>query len=351
MKTNSYLGDLSRLLRDYTDVDKRKIFREDLGEKGLSSEAQPLFDEIIKKTNIIINNAGKIEDRYVYDFIREADEILKNLISWSGNSDSDFVRSRQTYIESLNQRGKSMFDKWTYINISIIDESGILENIQKDSEIKLEAEKQIEGAKETIESIKEEALKEVRLQASEIKKSAQKTARQISVKEAQEQFNKACTKFRINIFIRSIITLGVFVIFYFSAKEFYNYTFFNDAMLKNMNDYGEKFIDILRWNSIYHTLIRVSILAVIGTVIAFCFKMLRANLHMFQHNLHRQRVANSLEAFVNAALTDDQSDKILEKLVEAVVSFGQSGLIQNEDDSIHASKLTIDSISKTLTSK
>jgi len=298
-----------------------------------------------------VKNIGKIQDNYVGEFIEESKEFRRNLINWSQESDTAFINNRQSYLDSLNQRYKTIYDKWIFISVCLLDESRIIQNVGKIEEIRNATYKELNATIEKIESIKEEALKEVIAQASEIKKSAQKTARNISVKAAQDQFDIACKKFKINIFIWSVITLGIFVIFYFSAKEFYNYTFFNDDMLKNLNDYGEKFIDILRWNSIYHTLIRVSILAVIGTVIAFSLKMLRANLHMLQHNLHRQRVANSLEAFVNAALTDDQSDKILEKLVEAVVSFGQSGLIQNEDDSIHASKLTIDSISKTLTSK
>lgn len=351
MKTDSYTSKVKNLLIDYESTDKRKIFREDLGEKSIKNEVELLYNDILNKLKVIVDNAGKIEDKYVYDFIREAEEFKNNLLSWAQSSDPDFVRNRQTYIDSSNSRYKSLYDKWVSIYVCIIDESEILQNIYKFNQLKDDTNFQIDSAKQIIEKIKTEALEEVKKQAGEIKKSAQKTARNISVKSAQDQFEDACNKCKKSIWIWGFITFIMIGIFALLAYKFYYYTFFTPEMKINADIFNEKFLDILRWESIFHTVIRVTILAVVGTIIAFCLKMLRGSLHMFQHNLHRQRVANSVEAFVNAALTEEQSDRILEKLVEAVVSFGQSGLIQNEDDSIHASKLTIDSITKTLNTK
>jgi len=69
---------------------------------------------------------------------------------------------------------------------------------------------------------------------------------------------------------------------------------------------------------------------------------------MSHHNRHRQRVANSMEAFVQAAITPEQRDLILAQLVTSVVDFGTSGLLSKEDDAIYAPKMTIDSITRTI---
>ena len=48
----------------------------------------------------------------------------------------------------------------------------------------------------------------------------------------------------------------------------------------------------------------------------------------FELNGHKQRVANSTESFLAAAQSPEQRDNILAKLVDAVVSFGDSGLLK-----------------------
>jgi len=54
-----------------------------------------------------------------------------------------------------------------------------------------------------------------------------------------------------------------------------------------------------------------------------------------------------MAAFVESAITLEQRDLILTHLVDAVATFGDSGLLHKEDDSIHASKMTIYTISRT----
>ena len=101
------------------------------------------------------------------------------------------------------------------------------------------------------------------------------------------------------------------------------------------------------WQLIYYGAIKISVLTVIATTTAFCLKILRAHLHMSEKNRHRQRVANSMEAFVQSAITPEQRDLILSQLVESIVQFGHSGLVQREDDSVYRPKMTIDSITRT----
>ena len=97
---------------------------------------------------------------------------------------------------------------------------------------------------------------------------------------------------------------------------------------------------------IYYTGIRLAILAILGTVSAFTLKIFKAHLHMHQHNLHRKRIANSMEAFVESANSKEQRDIILSHLVDSIVTFGNSGIISREEDSSQGSKMTIDNITR-----
>ena len=101
------------------------------------------------------------------------------------------------------------------------------------------------------------------------------------------------------------------------------------------------------YDSIYFTTIRITILITIGAFTAFSLKILRAHMHMKELNKHRERLSNSLPAFVEA-VSENQRDIIITNLVDAISSFGKSGLLQKEDDSMSIPKIVIDTISKTL---
>ena len=84
--------------------------------------------------------------------------------------------------------------------------------------------------------------------------------------------------------------------------------------------------------ALYHTLLRVLVLSAIAGLAAFVFRMLRAHLHIAERNRHRIRVANSVESFVQSALEPAQRDLILARLTDAIVSFGDSGLVKQDGD-------------------
>jgi len=100
------------------------------------------------------------------------------------------------------------------------------------------------------------------------------------------------------------------------------------------------------WQVIYYSVIRAAIIGFVGTLMAFSLKILKSHLHMREHNLHRERIANSMAAFSESAMNKDQRDIILSKLVESVANFGNSGMINKDEDG--NSKVTIDNITRTL---
>ena len=102
----------------------------------------------------------------------------------------------------------------------------------------------------------------------------------------------------------------------------------------------------MKWGVIYYFAVRLAILTSFGAIAAFCIRGLKSHLHMKEHNLHRKRIANSMEAFVESAINDNQRDYILAHLVNAIATFGQSGLLGKEENT--GSKMTIESIMKNI---
>lgn|GEM_PF-6254423 len=83
--------------------------------------------------------------------------------------------------------------------------------------------------------------------------------------------------------------------------------------------------------SAYFTSVRLALIGLLGVGLAFSLRMTRAYLHMAEHNQHKIRVTNSIEAFVAAVRTNERKDLVLGKLVESVTDFGDSGILSNEE--------------------
>ena len=90
-------------------------------------------------------------------------------------------------------------------------------------------------------------------------------------------------------------------------------------------------------------------LSAAGAAVTVCVRLYRAHLHMVEKNRHRVRVANSMESFVNSALEREQRDLLLAKLAEAVIDFGDSGIIKNERDESHSATASGDLVGRILT--
>lgn len=214
-----------------------------------------------------------------------------------------------------------------------MEDSGLLTNTDVKEQFDLlttELKESTEAALLKIEEQSKIIIEEAKKKAEEIESSVRKTAQNVSVKVAQEQFENAAAHNITQIKIWGGITGGLIITFI----SFIIY-------LLNGVDLPTEW----NWSIGYLSIIRIGILGLISTIIAFSLKMLKANLHMHQHNLHRKRLSNSMAAFAESAMTNEQRDMILSQLVESVSNFGTSGMINKESDK---GGISIDSITKTV---
>jgi len=136
-----------------------------------------------------------------------------------------------------------------------------------------------EESSAALKLVKDEAAKTIedaKQLAHQIEEKARRTAARISVEAAQEQFRLAQTDLKKQLILWGSLS-GVAVIAFLLAAWWMSH------------------LDLPKgdapWHMVYFAAIRITILTAVGAVAAFCLKILRAHMHMYQHNLHRQRVA------------------------------------------------------------
>jgi hypothetical protein len=233
----------------------------------------------------------------------------------------------------MNQQFHMIKQNYPKYAIEALDRVGLLENLNIGERLKEISANLEVVSRDTLSKIRSESEKIITSannRADQINSELIKTAKHISVKEAQDQFQEGATQNMKNIKIWGSITVSLIFVFCIAIY----------CMLKIETS------DEITWKVIYHSALRIAILGFIGTLLAFSLKILKSHLHMREHNLHRKRIANSMAAFAESASSQDQKDLILSRLVDSVSTFGNSGMISNDEDV--SSKITIDNISRTL---
>lgn len=326
------LKNLSDAIRN---IDMDRLLRTSLGEESLQEEFSPTLAIIHKKVDFALEYAEEVHNDQIQGIVEQLESIKSEMEQQANHSNSDYVAHRLQFLANIEAQLEGLKQHWPPLVTAAVESRGFLEN----EGIRQEYERTIQSIKNESESalqqVKEEAnktIEEARTLAEQIENRARFTAAGISVEEAQKQFGEAQAALDKRVKIWG--SLGIVSILGFIGVALYFAT----------TDLPDQW----RWQVVYHSSIRVSILTAIGTAAAFCLKILRAHLHMSEKNRHRQHVANSMAAFVQSAVTPEQRDLILGQLVESIVQFGNSGLVQREDDSIYRPKMTIDSIIRTL---
>jgi len=279
---------------------------------------------------------GKTVDDSIFSAILNVfSNLHAQLDAQAKRANTDYVSQRASFTNQVTATLQQVLPHWTHFVSAAIEARGFLEDegIRKEyqktvAEMKGEAEEALKHVKEESQKVLEQATK----LAKDIEDRARRTAAHISVEEAQKQFKEAQTDLDKQVklwWVLSGISLAAFLLVAFFLSRI-------------------ELPDKWQWHVIYYTAIRITILTAVGAIATFCLRILRAQMHMSQHNRHRQRVANSMQAFVEAAITPEQRDMILAQLVTSLVDFGTSGLLSKEDDAVYAPKMTIDSITRTI---
>jgi len=313
-------------------LDKASIIRPDYGPTSLKSW-EPEYIELIKRLEIIDKYSNKVDNQTNSRVTQTIKTIYDRLNEVTIRDETQYVAEKQNFINQMNQYITEIMQYWPHYAIAAIEASGLLDEVdvkKRFENLLSEVQEQTNNAISKIESESTKIIDNAKKKADEIESSARKTAQKISVQDAQQQFENGAKNNLLNIKIWAGISILLVLIFIVLIIYMLNI----------------KFSDEWTWKVVYYSVIRAAIIGFVATMMAFALKILKSHLHMREHNLHRLRIANSMSAFAESASNKDQRDLILSKLVESVANFGNSGMIENGEDS--GSKLTIDNITRTL---
>ena len=331
MAKQQEIDQLEKVLKSLESIDEKRLFRPNLGDESLQSELEPKLTKVLAKARFALQYAAAVADEPVRGVTGALDSSYQELHAQAEREPSEYIQYKDSVLNGLDVRHEEMLMYWPPFVTAAIEARGFLE----DEGIRKEYTKAIENlqkqAQSTLDSIKEESQKILagaKDVADQIEQRARRTAAHVSVGEAQMQFKEAQTHHENQVKLWAWVS-GV------SGGVFGGFA----ALLwfVELDSNGG-------WQPLYYTALRLVLLGALGTFSAFCLRTLRAHLHMRERNLHRQRVANSIPSFVDSAVNHDQRDLILAQLIDAVATFGNSGLLSGRDDLSAPTKLAVDSV-------
>lgn len=336
MANEQQIANLKEVVAGLKSVDRDKLLRPELGELSLKEKMESNLEILDKRIDLLLETASNIPGIIVESLTSTLSSIYQYMNSQCTIEEAaTYAAEQQNFLNNFQAQFEAISSFLPNVTAAAIEARGFLE----DEGIKKEFTQAIETMKQESENnlarVKEESekvIEEARTLAEDIEKRARRTASGISVEGAQEQFRLAQEDHDKQVkhwawFSGSSIAL-----------------FFAVAFMFLYGDPPEGETKAV----LYFSAVRVTIIGALGGIAAFCFRMLRAHMHMAQHNRHRQRVANSIAAFVESAVTPEQRDLILTHLVDAIAHFGSSGILRKEDESVQMPKLVVDNLSRTI---
>lgn len=295
----------------YRSLDQSKILRPELGVESLEKIFSEVLNDISSRIDVVNKVAAFVSDNSIQSVITHLQNINSQLSTLSNFPNQEYISRKSDVVRNVRSYLDAIKDLWPIFFTASQEKfpqnaaPQEAEKIISELNIKLsEADQRLANFNNSLE------------EANNIREAAQNTAQKVSIKGAQDQFGKAKTNLYWKIGLTSIGVAGSLIWFFILA---FNY----QAEINLLND-------TWTWKIGYHASIRAVILGAVGAISTFFITMLKAYLHLLEHNLHKQRVANSTEAFIAAAISPEYKDVILEQLVSSVTNFGESGILKRE---------------------
>jgi len=358
---------LERAKSDYAEIQLSQKFRRGQTDRDFEVEfstAKALLMEWLQRTEPYFET---LSDYHLSPIATFLEGVTKSI---------DSPPSGQTMTNSLRIVKGAFIRDLPLLAYGVIEASGLLsvtgDSLQSKGKMVLgdidrravevtdEFERFSRSAEETLISISDStkiAKSEIERTALDVLESAKRTASKISVEAAQEQFKEAAGRLR-KAANRWMYVAGAFSFALIVLLMLFNFDppqLIHDIMIALkpgsapttvIQGVSSVPIPLLVAASAYFTSMRLALIGILGVGLAFSLRMARAYFHMAEHNEHKLRVTNSIEAFVAAVRLPEQKDLVLSKLVDSVIDFGDSGILGKQGDSSGIPSIIFDSITK-----
>ena len=336
MASDQQLKNLTATVARLNAVDSVQLLRKDLGVESLDRVFTEDLEKIKSLAAFAEQHAATVHDEYVEQARSTLEHIANYMEAQAARTAADYINERDAFLNAVREQVEEAKRWLPSFAGSAVLERGFLEDegIRREYErVVLDLKAETEATLARVKEQADKAVADAKQLADEIESRARKSATKMSVDEAQRQFSSATSELQKKAHMWAWLTAGsVFVLLALPFAFMY-------WPLPDGDNWPV---------ALYYTLLRVFVLTAAGAGATICVRLFRAHLHMVEKNRHRVRVANSIESFVNSALEPQQRDLLLAKLAEAVIDFGDSGIIKSERDETTSSAMSGDLIGRIL---
>lgn len=318
-----------------SELNVEKASKVELGTLGFP-ELAGVIGQLKREILVMADVSNDASGNQLRTAINSYTEYFALLYKIAYSSPQEFANQRGTFEDELASKWDAVRESWVPFAALAVAKSGLVYDPEA-------FQRKIDGAAQageaSIRAISKEMLDRAEQEAKRIEANARMTAQGFSVKAAQDQFDAASKALNTKALVCGGSALICFAIFIgFAFHVYRNPPIASTTPLNTVQ-------------AVYLTAIRITILTAIGALTTFFLKMLRAYLHMSEFNDHRRRVANSMAAFVESAQSAEQRDQIFGRLVDSIVYFGDSGILNKESEGISVPSVVIDAVTKNLAPK
>lgn len=353
MASEKVLGQLENVKADLSRLSQSPQFQQVVNFPEANQVFTSAQDLALKWAGRIERTKAKLEDVSIEPLVTYIDRIAAIV-------DRRQIQPNETIVTAL-RRAKSEFEsRIPVLSLDVIEASGIIDAPETVDAAKVAALFEIQSLKEeagdTIKSTAAALEAHIKMTAEEAVKdyeAAKEAASRIVVDSAEQQFITAKTHLRNRAIIWTALTVIQFLALIGLLLWMYSHPSLiiaeiEKAMLQNNANKAtlSGSVPLLIAASAYFTAIRLAIVTVLGIGLAVSLRMMRAYFHMIEHNDHKLRVTNSIEAFVAAVRTKEHKDLVLGKLVESVTDFGDAGILGKQTETSTLPSVVLEAITK-----
>jgi hypothetical protein len=265
-----------------------------------------------------------------------------------------------TFSNAIRQAINNLANALPALSVALLDDQGVFETFERLEATTMQSLKSLsQSESDATSQLKatatelEAGIKSTSEQATKDYLFAKEAASRIVVDQARKQFEGADEYLRGKALQWSLLTyfmFGALIVlllrFFYSppaiirAIEEMIWSSNGKALAQTLS------IPLLITASAYFTTLRLALIGVLGAGLTVCVRMMRAYTHMVEHNKHKLRVTNSIEAFVAAVRTQESKDVVLAKLVESVTAFGDTGILGKQAETTALPSIILEAITK-----
>lgn len=306
MASESMIKLFVQRVNEFKGLDKTSIYRNDLGKYSLEPELKVRIDSLIDMLQIDESLLKDFPESILQDIVNTLQDLRTTIERQRNRTEEDFITRGKDILAGIVSRIDQILLHSIWFKMAKIDDLSI----------------------EDVQIIKKE-YDEFKAKIEADSKVVRESATGQSLKQAQEDFAEGAELNRKQAWLWGKISIWIIA------------AFIGFALYLMLTGPGE----LAGIEIAYYTAIRITLFFALATLIAFCLKILRDNLLLSERNAHKARLTNNLKPLI-AAAPENQLELVLSILIQEISSFGKTGLLQKEDDSISVLKNVVDTALK-----